>query len=393
VSISFIIAAAGRGERLGGVDKPLLPLAGRPVIVHSLENLSEMSAICEIVVVGRPEVLPAMQDAAAPFGQKCRVVAGGQSRIESVYRGLQALTCPPDLVGVHDGARPLAPPDLIRRVVDAAGRRGAAVPALPLADTVKRVCDDEPGIERICTTLFREQLRRVQTPQVFEHKMLLEAYCSLSPGDAAQLTDDASVVERAGGEIYTVLGDERNIKITTWEDYARVRWVAGQRGDAPGGLNLRVGVGYDSHRFCAGRKLYLGGVAIAHRLGLAGHSDADAVLHAICDALLGACGLGDIGEHFPPGAPQFRDASSAGLLCEVVQCAARAGWRPGNIDVTIIAEEPRLAPYIGDMRKRIASITGLEEEAVSVKATTAEEMGAIGRSEGIASIAVCSVFG
>lgn len=392
MSISFIVAAAGRGKRLGGVDKALLPLGGRPVIWHVLRAISQASDLREIVVVGRAGILPALRDAVAPFAGVCRVVAGGDSRAESVHRGLQALSEAVDLVAIHDAARPLVSADLIRRVCAAAIREGAAVPALPVTDTIKRVRSGDAGAERVDNTVDRQHLRRVQTPQVFAHKMLVEAYRSLEPGDRARVTDDASLIELAGGDVRLVEGDERNIKITTWADYVRVR--AEMRGIGCGGgrLQCRVGVGYDSHRFSAGRKLRLGGVTIPYPVGLSGHSDADAVLHAISDALLGACGLGDIGHHFPPGDERFRDASSADLLHEVVCRMARDGWRPHNIDVTIVAEKPRMAPYIESMRREIASVVAVDEEAVSVKASTAERMGAIGRGEGIASIAVCTVI-
>ncbi|MFO8060028.1 MAG: 2-C-methyl-D-erythritol 2,4-cyclodiphosphate synthase [Bacillota bacterium] len=392
MGVSFIVVAAGRGIRMGGVDKALLPVAGRPLIHHCLQRIQECGRATETIVVAREELCDPMRDLSRSFHPRPRVVPGGRSRFESVINGLDALTAGgDDLVAIHDVARPLVSSDLINRVLSAACRYGAAVPVLPVPDTIKRIpqpeTDQIPG--RVECTISRDNLRRVQTPQVFLHSLLVEAYRPLmSAKEEEAFTDDASIVEAAGQLVFAVPGDERNFKITTWHDYA-VACALADRSPA----SHRVGLGYDSHRLAAGRRLVLGGVTIPGPSGLVGHSDGDVVLHAICDALLGACSMGDIGTHFPPGDPKWKGADSRVLLQGVLKMLNQQGGAAGSIDVTVVAERPRLAPFIQRMRTSIAQVAGVDERCVSVKAKTNEGMDAVGRGEGIAALAICTVTG
>lgn len=385
--VSVVLAAAGTGVRMGGVDKLFLPLGDKTMLQHCLARMQEAERVREIVIVGRASLLPAITNIARSTPLEVKVVPGGDSRFESVRCGLNAVSDTADFVAIHDAARPLVTRELIDRVIDAAQAHGAAIPALPVADTIKEAVGERPS-ERVGATLRRKDLRKVQTPQVFSHRLLVEAYRSLGSSPDGALTDDASIVEAYGHPVHLVPGDERNFKITTWEDYEMATALADR---TP--LAHRVGVGYDSHRLTAGRPLYLGGVQIPSPVGLEGHSDADAVLHAVCDALLGSVGLGDIGMHFPVGDERWRDIRSSKLLELVAAMVAESGYLPGNIDVTVVAERPRLAPFITEMRGCIADAAGICPKAVSVKAKTNESMGSLGRGEGIAALAVCTVFG
>ncbi len=393
MSVSVILAAAGRGVRMGGIDKALLPVGDRPLLVHCLERVEACRRATEIVIVAREELHPVIRELSCSFRPLPQVVAGGDSRVESVLNGLCALSGDPSgLVAIHDVARPLVSVDLIHRVFDAAYEHGAAVPAQPLADTIKRVYhaeDDDASLERVERTISRDVLRSVQTPQVFSHSLLVEVYRSLILAkEKADFTDDASIVEASGHPVFTVPGDERNFKITTWGDYALAQALVGR-----GVAQHRVGLGYDSHRLAVGRSLILAGIRIPNSAGLVGHSDGDVVLHAICDALLGACSLGDIGTHFPPGDEKWKGVDSRLLLRSVVQMLTELGCAVGHIDVTVVAEQPRLAPFIAGMRTSVASLIGVDEKCISIKAKTNEMMDAVGRGEGIAALAVSTVTG
>ncbi len=314
-------------------------------------------------------VVPSGFEAGAPVGAD-HVVVGGSSRSESVRRGLAAVPDDAEIIVVHDAARPKATPDLAAAVVGAV-RQGAdaAVPGLVPTDTIKLV--DEAGW--VLDTPDRARLRAVQTPQAFKAGALRAAHAG-----GGEATDDAALVEATGGRVVVVDGEETNVKVTT-----RVDLQALEAGGRP---SLRIGHGFDIHAWSdQPRSLVLGGVEIEADRGLEGHSDADAVCHALCDAILGPAGLGDLGRHFPDTDPQWAGAASTGLLAEVVRMAAAAGWRPVSADVTVVAEAPKLAPHVPMMEARLGELVGT---TVTVKATRAEGLGALGRNEGIAAWAV-----
>jgi 2-C-methyl-D-erythritol 4-phosphate cytidylyltransferase/2-C-methyl-D-erythritol 2,4-cyclodiphosphate synthase len=314
----------------------------------------------------------------AGLGKPVRAVAGGAARAESVRNGLAAAGAP--VVLVHDAARPFATPALAARVALAAARDGAALAAVPATDTVKRsLAPAAPGEDgRVAETLDRRALWLAQTPQGFRTELLERAYAAAG-ARAAQATDECALVEALGVPVTLVPGEPGNFKLTGPEDLSRARALL----EAP----VATGVGYDCHRFAPGRRLLLGGVEFEGD-GLLGHSDADVCAHAIGDAILGAAGLGDLGRHFPDTDPAWKGASSLALLGEIVRKAAAAGWRVGNADVTVAARRPKVAPRREEMRARLAEALGVSPAQVNVKATTGEEMGFVGRGEGIAAHAV-----
>jgi len=307
------------------------------------------------------------------------VVPGGAHRQDSVFAGLSHLGEAPVAV-VHDGARPLVPPDVVTAVIQAAAEAGAASAGLPVRETVKLVDGADAR-----QTLDRDRLWVAHTPQAFRTALLREAH-HRAKAEGFYGTDDAVLVERLGYAVRMVEDSPRNLKVTVPADLDLAEAYAGQR------QIVRTGIGYDAHRLALGRLLRVGGVEIPWPRGLAGHSDADVLAHAIMDALLGGAGLGDLGRHFPPGDPAFRGADSIELLRRVAAMAAGAGWRVVHVDSTVLAEAPRLAPYIPQMRERLAAALGVDSSAVNVKATTTEGMGAIGRGEGIAAHAVATLI-
>lgn len=369
-----VIVAAGEGQRLQGpVPKPFLPLGGTTVLDRALAAFVACPRIGPIVVVVTAAAADALRSRLP--AQVRAVVPGGATRRASVAAGLAAL----DEVGwvvVHDGVRPFVTPELITRVVDAAADTGAATLGLAVTDTLKAVEGD-----RVRCTVDRRGLVAVQTPQAFRATLLRRAHGDV-PLDAP-VTDDAELVERLGVAVRVVPGDPANLKITTLADYELARRYAG-----PGPGDLRVGVGTDAHRLVPDRPLVLGGVRIPHARGLEGHSDADALTHAVIDALLGAAGLPDIGRRFPPDVLAFRNADSLDLLARVVADLAAAGWSVVNVDAVVCAEEPRLAPHAEAMRERLAGALGVTPACVGVKATTWEGLGAAGRGDGITAQAV-----
>jgi 2-C-methyl-D-erythritol 4-phosphate cytidylyltransferase/2-C-methyl-D-erythritol 2,4-cyclodiphosphate synthase len=384
--VGAVVPAAGRGERFGGtVPKALIPLRGRPLVRYSLDVLQGVSEIETIVVVVPAESVGTVQALARDggLGKISAVVPGGQDRQASVAAGLSALPPGPHLVLVHDGARPFVSAALVRSVVTAAARDGGATAAIPVNETVKSA--DAGWVQ---ATLDRSQLYRIQTPQAFD-RTLLETAHQKAAQEGFRGTDDASLVERLGHRVRLVPGSPSNVKVTVPEDLLLVDALL-HRGDSPPPAP-RVGIGFDAHRFVSGRPLMLGGVDIPSPRGLAGHSDADVVVHAIMDALLGAAGCGDIGLHFPPGDPAFASARSLALLSQVRDMLASRGWRAAHVDVMVMAEFPRLTPHVPAMRAAIATALGVGGDHVNVKATTLEGMGAIGRREGIAAQAVASL--
>jgi len=379
VTFSAVIVAAGAGVRAGaGGAKQWRRLAGKPVARWSVEAMIAAGASEIVVVIGEGQA--AESEAALAGLPLWRAVPGGARRSQSVQAGLAALDAPDDrIVLIHDAARPLLRREHVRRLLAALERAPAAILALPLADTLKR--DDGSG--SIAATPPRAGLWRAQTPQAFRLGALRAARAAW-PADE-EPTDDAMVVERAGGAVALAPGDPLLFKLTYPEDFAMAEALAGQA------RTLRVGQGLDAHRFCEGDAVMLCGVRIPHTAGLEGHSDADAGLQALTDALLGAIGEGDIGDHFPPGDPQWAGADSGRFLEHAARLVTARGGRILNVDVTLVCERPRIKPHREAMRVRVAELLGLETEAVSVKATTMEGMGFTGRGEGLAAQAVAMV--
>ncbi len=374
-----LVAAAGRGTRLGApLPKQYLPLAGKPVLRYSLETLARHPGIDAVRVVFNPDDA-ASYEAAARGLDLLPPVAGGAARQDSVRLGLESLaTAPPARVLIHDAARPFLDRETIDRVLAALDDAPGAIPALPVKDTVKR------GVSgRIAETLDRSALWRGQTPQGFDYAAILAAHRA---AQGSELSDDAAVAERAGLAVRLVAGSEANFKVTTAEDLEQAeRLLLARHGD------IRTGQGFDVHAFGAGDHVWLCGVKVAHERGLIGHSDADVGLHALTDAILGALGAGDIGQHFPPSDPKWRGAPSHVFLSHAGALVASAGGRIAHLDVTLICERPKIGPFRDAMVTRIAEILALERGRVSVKATTTEGLGFTGRGEGIAAQAVATL--
>ena len=375
---SAVIAAAGTGSRAGpGQPKQWRLLAGKPVLRWPVEGLAAAGAEVIVVAVGAGEQQQAAQ-ALEGLDRVC-IITGGATRADSVKAGLAALARnPPDAVLIHDAARPFVGPRHVEALIAALAAADGAVPVLPVADTLKR--EDGP---RGLQTVSRTGLYRVQTPQAFHYATLTQGYDAWD--DPEPPTDDAAPVERAGGRVVAVPGDPMLMKLTYPEDFAMAEALAGQT------RVTRIGQGFDAHRFGPGEAVWLCGVKIAHDKALVGHSDADAGLHALTDALLGAVGCGDIGDHFPPSDPQWRGAASDQFLRHALNLVRQAGGRLINVDVTLICEEPRIKPHREAMRVRLAELLELPLGRVSVKATTTEAMGFTGRREGLAAQAVVSV--
>jgi 2-C-methyl-D-erythritol 4-phosphate cytidylyltransferase / 2-C-methyl-D-erythritol 2,4-cyclodiphosphate synthase len=374
-----LIVAAGRGTRLGGATpKQYLPLAGKPLLRHSLETLARHRAIDRVRVVFNPGDR-ALYDQAATGLDLLPPVAGGAARQDSVRLGLESLeTLKPGRVLIHDAARPFLDSVTIDNVIDALDEAPGAIPALPLRDTIKRATGDLVG-----ATLDRAELWRAQTPQGFRYPEILAAHRHAKGLD---LSDDAAVAERAGLGVKLVAGSEANFKVTTEDDLREAeRRIAAGQGD------VRTGQGFDVHAFGPGDHLWLCGVKLPHTHGLIGHSDADAGLHALTDAILGAIGAGDIGMHFPDSDPRWRGASSDKFLRHAADLLRAKGGAIAHLDVTIICERPKIGPHRAQMVARIAAILGLDPTRVSVKATTTEKLGFTGRGEGLAAQAVATV--
>ncbi len=383
--IAVIIVAAGRGSRAGGpVPKQWQMLAGRRVIDRTI---AAFAGLGPVVVVLHPDDFGLLAPGpgigsgigsglGSGLGSGIRPVAGAATREGSVRAGLEALAAdPPDLVLIHDGARPLVQPALIARVIAAAARTGAAAPAVPVTDALWR------GGEAVQGTVAREGLWRAQTPQGFAYGAILAAHRAHAGGAA----DDVAVAQAAGMTVAIVAGDEDNMKITGPGDLARAARILGEE------LDIRTGNGFDVHRLGAGDHVILCGVRIAHDAALIGHSDADVGLHALTDAILGALAEGDIGRHFPPSDPQWKGAASEIFLAHAVTLARGRGFTITHADVTLICERPKIGPHAGAMRAELARILGIDAGRVSVKATTSETLGFTGRGEGIAAMATATL--
>jgi 2-C-methyl-D-erythritol 4-phosphate cytidylyltransferase / 2-C-methyl-D-erythritol 2,4-cyclodiphosphate synthase len=378
-SVYALVVAAGRGSRFGGaLPKQYLPLGGASILRHAVSALAGHPQIAEVLVAIRSEDRAVFGRAMTGM-QILPAVVGGATRQESVRLGLEALAAHrPRNVLIHDGARPFPDRALIDRVVGGLEQAAAAIPCLPLRDTIKRA---ENGVIR--DTVDRSALWRAQTPQGFHFEAILAAHRALI---GRNLTDDAAVAEAAGLMPLLVAGSEDNLKITTSQDFAAAeRLIAGRRAD------VRVGLGFDVHPFVAGDHVVICGVKIPHGMSLAGHSDADVGLHALTDAVLGAIGAGDIGMHFAPSEPRWRGAASDQFLRYAADLVRARDGSVAAVDVTIICERPKIAPYRAMMVECIAAILCIAPGRVSVKATTTERLGFTGRGEGIAAQAVATI--
>lgn len=377
-----VVVAAGQGLRAGQpLPKQFAPWRGRPVVRHSVEALAS-SGIAPIAVV-----IPAGAEAVAARALEgiagIALVTGGETRQDSVRLGLEALApSAPARVLIHDAARPVLPAAVVDRLLAALDHGEGAIPVLPVVDSLAHAGRGDHG-EVMGAAAARESLRRVQTPQAFRFAQILAAHRAWE--GPATAGDDAQVARAQGMEVAMVAGDEALHKLTFASDFAGAPSVA------PAGPAVRVGTGYDVHRLAEGEELWLCGVRIEHSHGLAGHSDADVAIHALVDALLGAIGAGDIGQHFPPSDPRWKGAASHLFLSHAGKLVREAGYALGNADVTIICEAPKIGPHREAMRARLAGILGVDIAAISVKATTTEKLGFTGRGEGIAAQAAVSL--
>lgn len=374
MSVTALIVAAGSGTRMGdGLPKQYRPLLGKPVLRHAVEALAGHPAIAAVrVVIGAGH--EPLARAALEGLDVGALIPGGEQRSDSVRNGLARLGEGTALV--HDAARPFCPPEVVDRLLAALGAHDGAVPVVPVSDTLARASSvlGEP--------IERSGAVRVQTPQAFAAGALRQAYDQWR-GPAP--TDEATVARAAGLTVAAVAGSEALSKLTSASDWQQAESLLAAR------LVPRTGMGFDVHAFAGDGPVMMGGIAIAHPRGLAGHSDADVVLHAITDALLGAAGLGDIGEHFPPSDPQWKGAESHLFLAHAARLARGRGAVIDHVDCTIIAEEPKVGPHRSAMRSRVAEILGMSVDQVSIKATTTERLGFTGRREGIAAQALASI--
>jgi len=381
-----IIPAGGSGSRLGlSLPKQFVPLSGKPLIVHTLDVFQHTPLITTIVLVVPQEHLDRARKIVDRFGfSKVRhIVTGGHERQDSVAAGLAVLPDDVDVVAVHDGARPFVSRELLEKCLTEAARHGAAMVAVQVKDTLKEVIG-----ETVLRTVDRASLWQAQTPQAARFSLLRKAF-KKAADDSFLGTDEASVLEHAGIDVRVVQGEDSNLKITRASDLDLAEaWLMLKRGTIMANMDFRIGHGYDAHRLVPDRPLLLGGVKIPFEKGLLGHSDADVLTHAICDAILGALGAGDIGGHFPDSDDSYRGISSLKLLGHVVSLAEEKGFAVGNIDATVIAQRPRLASYFSEMRGNLAPICRISSERINLKGTTTEQMGFAGRGEGIAAHAV-----
>ncbi len=383
-SVDAVIVAAGSSTRMAGMDKLVAAILGRPLLAWSLEAIAAAPCVRRLVVVAAPDRVAEL--AAQPWlaGAGARVVAGGGRRQELVAAGVAATDSP--VVLVHDGARPLVTAGLVEAVAAAAGARGAAIPTVPVAETLKRV---DGGL--VGGTVERSGLAAAQTPQAARRDLLERAWALFPPSGHREFTDEAALLEAAGIPVASVAGDATNLKVTFPEDLRRAEALLAARGGS--GVRIRVGHGADEHPFGPGTGLALGGIVIDGAPRLRGHSDGDAALHALADALLGAAALGDLGRMFPAGDASTRGIASGVMLGAVVQRLADEGWRPTSADVTIRAARPRLGGVRLDaMRVAIAAALGLSEQDVQVKASSGNLIGFEGSGRGVAATAVATVM-
>ena len=381
--VSAVLVAAGSSTRMG-FDKLSFDLGGETVVQRSIRAFAECPLVSEIVLVaGKNRAF--LEQQAAACAKPVQVVQGGATRAESAKNGV--LAAHGELVAVHDAARPFVSQAVITAALEAAAACGAAAPAVPVKDTVKRaVRGDGKTVPEHCMvtdTPDRSTLYAVQTPQCFDRAAYLAALDELDAEKARLVTDDCSLFELTGRPVQLTQGDYANLKITTREDLPRAEQKEGN--------DMRIGHGYDVHRLVEDRKLILGGVEVPFEKGLLGHSDADVLAHAVMDAVLGAAALGDIGKHFPDTDPAYAGADSLKLAQHVTRIMREHGWKIVNIDSTLLCQKPKLAPYIPAMRENLAAAFGMPVDAVSVKATTEEHLGFTGEGLGIAAHAVALI--
>ncbi len=379
---TVIIVAAGQGSRMGGdLPKQYLSLGGVPVIHRTAQAFTEHPDIASVTAVIRLDARNLYDEAIAGL-DLLPPVAGGERRQDSVRMGLESLAgSPPDKVLIHDAARPFIDADTITAVLAALDQGPGAIAAVPVTDTLKR--GSHGHIE---STLDRSGLWRAQTPQGFRFAEILDAHRTAASGP--ELTDDAAVAEQAGLGVALALGSENNFKITTQEDLQRAERILMT---ANAGADLRVGSGFDVHRFTVGDHVTICGVAISHSQGLAGHSDADVGMHALTDAILGALGEGDIGQHFPPSDDKWKGADSEIFLTHAAKLVKQRQGHINHVDITLICESPKLTPHRAAMITRMGEILGLSGDRISIKATTTERLGFTGRGEGIAAQATATI--
>lgn len=392
-TIAYLVVAAGRGSRAGeGLPKQYRFLGRRAVLSHTLSALYVSAPEALIQVVIHPDDQLLYNDCLLNLEPQARTriqspVYGGATRQESVKLGLEALATqtPPDIVLIHDAARPFVDRDIVERAVKAAQTHSAAAPGVALTDTVKQVNDQL----MVVATPERQFLRAVQTPQAFQFLMILEAHRKASDSHR-DYTDDAMIAEFAGHSVHLFLGDIKNFKLTTPEDFVRAMEIINRQTyvNLP---DIRIGQGYDVHAFEPGDRVWLGGVEIAHAFKLAGHSDADVLMHAITDAILGAIAEGDIGAHFPPSDPRWKGAESKIFLAHACQRVRERGGIIAHLDATIICEVPKIGPHRDRIRHSLAALMALEVDRVAIKATTTEGLGFTGRKEGIAALAIATI--
>lgn len=382
-TVAVIIAAAGSGMRMGsGIPKQYMEIGGKPILTRAIEAFENNAFIDHIYVVVHPDYADYCQSQILDrfsFEKVKAVVEGGKERQDSVYRALEALEEEVDFVLVHDGARPFVEEHTINLLLETTSAHGAGVVCVPVKDTIK-VAEAQVVVD----TPDRKTLYSIQTPQGFSKDLLTAAY-EKAFAENYYGTDDAVLVEKLGQKVYLVKGEYHNIKITTREDLVLGETMVSENKERNREmLDFRTGIGYDVHQLVPDHKLILGGVEIPFEKGLLGHSDADVLTHAIMDALLGAAALGDIGRHFPDKDPTYKGISSIRLLEHVRTLLADRGYRIGNIDAVVIAERPKVAPYIDQMIGHIAGALNIENHRINIKGTTSEQLGFCGRGEGIA---------
>ena len=389
--VAAIIPAAGSGSRMGlTVPKQFFALQGIPILIHTLRVFQQAESVGLIVVVVPPESCAWTEDLLRQYrlAKIWRVIPGGRLRQDSVLAGLEALPPEVDIVVVHDGVRPFVTASLIEICLQEAAKSGAAMAAVPAKDTLKFV-SPEKVIEH---TIDRAGVWQAQTPQVFKKSLLMAAYARAAGNKDFMATDEAGLLELLGHPVKVVEGSETNIKITRQEDLLLAKAILmeseANRKILEGNGQYRSGYGYDAHRLVEGRPLVLGGERIPHNKGLQGHSDADVLTHAFCDALLGAAGAGDIGGHFPDTDEKFKDMSSLKILADVVEVVAERGYVLQNADITVVAQKPKLAPHFAAMKENLAAASKVDPESINLKATTTETMGFEGREEGMSAHAV-----
>lgn len=386
-SIAVIVVAAGKGERAGAAGiadpKQYRPVGGTAVLSRTIAAFLAVPEVSSVTAVIHPDHAGRYAALGLSDPRLLPPVTGGATRQESVLEGLKALAPGrPDLVLIQDAARPFASAQLIADVIAALNQSEGALPVLPVTDTVKRSLDGQ----RVATTEDRNQLFAAQTPQGFRFGQIFSAHMR-APTTRRQFTDDAEIAEWAGLRVAMVAGDRNNIKITHPEDFARAERIL--NGDSI--METRIGTGFDVHVLEPGDAVWLGGVRIPHTHRLKGHSDADVALHALTDAILGAIGEGDIGVHFPPSDMQWKGAASVIFLRHAGELLTKRGGRIVNLDVTIVAEAPKIAPHVPAMQAVIAEALGIAPSRIAVKATTSERVGFVGREEGIVAMASASV--